>query len=121
MFSKYSGGYIPKYGDFLRPHYNGIMYEIIDVIDTEEQFLNTQHTWKITVRTWVNNMLTTSQNVSAEHMLTYDDVDTAPISAYLDEDGSDFLKQNVLINDEVDEILYEPPHTSKPNDPFAGW
>lgn len=118
-FSNYSGGYDPKYGDFIRPHYNSVLYEIIDVIDTDEQFLNTQHTWKLTVRVWVNNMLTASNNVSAEHNPNYDDEYVELISAHLTSAGSDFLKQNDLIDDEFDDIEYKPLDGN--NNPFGDW
>jgi hypothetical protein len=120
-FTKYSSNYAPKYGDFIRPHYNGILYEIIDVIDTDEQFLNTQHTWKFTVRVWVNNMLTSTPNISAENNTTYDNTSVEPISSHLTSAGSDFLKQNDLIDEEKEAILYKPKPTEKPNDPFSGW
>jgi len=67
-FNQYSNGYVPKYGDFIKPHYNSVLYEIVDVIDTDEQFLNTQITWKLTVKVWENNMVTTTSGVQDENL-----------------------------------------------------
>ncbi len=117
-FSKYTDSYEPKYGDFIRPHYNGIIYEITDVIDTTEQFLNTQHSWKFTVKVWENNMHTTTAAVSAENTETYDGDDITPIAEYT-ENGSDILKQNDLIEEEKEDVLYDDINNN--NNPFGDW
>lgn len=130
LYAKRSGhsGYIPREGDFFRPHYNGVIYEVINVRDSEEQFLNTQHTWKFTLRVFKNEMLTTSPNVSAERLTTYDETNAVPtepptqlqpISAYTTS-GSDTLKQNDLIDDIKNDVLYEDPNDPN-HDPFGGW
>lgn len=117
-FSYYSANYEPKYGDLIRPFYNGVIYEILHVIDTEEQFLNTQHTWKFTVRPWQNNMLTTDNTVQNENVTTYDGKTVKSIKDHTD-NGSDSLKQNDLIDSVKDEILYNDPNGDV--DPFGGW
>jgi hypothetical protein len=122
-------GYIPNAGDFFRPHYNGVIYEVISVIDTEDQFLNTQHTWRLTLRVFRNEMLTTTSAVSAENLTTYDNTNGVPtepptqlqpISAYTTS-GSDTLQQNDIIDEEKVDVLYDDPNPPSGNDPFNGW
>ncbi len=121
--------YTPNSGDFFRPFYNGVIYEVITVYDTDDQFLNTQHTWKLTLKVFKNEMLTTSPNVSAERQQTYDKTNAVPteppaqitpISAYTTS-GSDTLKQNELIDEVKDEVLYNDPNPPSGNDPWNGW
>jgi hypothetical protein len=119
MFNKYASGYVPKFGDFIRPHYNGVLYEITDVIDTDEQFLNTQHNWKFTVKVWENNMLTTTPAISAEQSETYDEQDITPIKVYTTS-GSDTLKQNDLIEEEKTNVLYNDIDNPTYN-PYGDW
>lgn len=131
QYAKRSGhaGYKPNGGDLFRPHYNGVIYEVINVYSTEDQFLNTQHTWKLTLRVFRNEMLTTSPNVSAENLTTYDKTNAVsteppaqvqPISAYTTS-GSDTLKQNDLIDEVKDEVLYQDPNPDSGFNPFNGW
>ena len=118
MFNKYTSGYVPKYGDFIRPQYNGVLYEITDVIDTDEQFLNTQHNWRFTVKVWENNMVTTTPAISAENTETYDGDTITPIAEYT-ENGSDTLKQNDIIEQEKTDVLYNDIDNN--NNPFGEW
>jgi hypothetical protein len=132
LFNKYSGGYVPKYGDFIRPTYNSIVYEIIDIIDTEGQFLNTQHTWKMTVRVWNNqqhtyNVPPTTATSAVEMSATYDrtngiptepPVSVQPMSAMVTS-GNDYLRQNELIDEKKAEVLYDDPNGNI--DPLGGW
>jgi hypothetical protein len=134
QFEKYAlrsnhQNYIPTPGDLFRPHYNGVIYEVSSVKDTDDQFLNTQHTWKITVRVFRNNMLTTTANVSAENLNTYDETNAVPtepptqlqpISAYTTS-GSDSLKQNDLIDEKKTDVLYDDPNPSSGSDVWNGW
>tara|TARA_R110001606_G_scaffold88448_6_gene199281 strand:- start:8019 stop:8795 length:777 start_codon:yes stop_codon:yes gene_type:complete len=122
-------GYIPHGGDFFRPKYNGVIYEVINVYDTEDQFLNTQHTWRITLKVFRNEMLTTSPNVSAENLVTYDNTNAVPtepptqvqpMSAYTTS-GSDTLKQNDLIDTKKTDVLYNDPNPGSGTDIFNGW
>ena len=124
--SVYEQGYFPHEGDLIRPHYNGIIYEITNVVDTDNQFLNTQHTYKLTVRVWTNDMKTASYDTSTENLHTYDGTNGIPteppesltsVADYVT-NGSDFLKQNEIIEEEKKKILYEDDTN---NDPFSGW
>ena len=97
-------GYQPKYGDVFRPHYSGIFYEVVDVKDTDQQFLNTQHSWILTAKVWENPMLHeyNENEVGPELKQTLDEenaiVEESPkeltdMNAYF-KDGSDSLAQN---------------------------
>jgi len=135
QFTKYASVYSPDYkpheGDLIRPHYNGIIYEIRNIVDTDNQFLNTQHTYKLTVAVWTNDMKTADENDyngADENLHTYDEtngISTQPpesltsIREYVTS-GSDFLKQNEIIDEMKDDVLYNDP--KNPNyDPFNGW
>lgn len=118
-FNKYSNNYQPKYGDLIRPHYDGNIYEITDVIDTTEQFLNTQHNWKFTVKVWENTQPTTTSGVQDENTETYDGQTYQPIEEFT-ENGSDTLKQNEIIEEEKDDVLYQDIDNNN-NNPFGGW
>ncbi len=98
-------GYTPKYGDVFRPHYSGIFYEVVDVKDTDSQFLNTQHSWILTAKVWENPMLRPydEKEVGQELKQTTDKenaiVEKSPpeltdMKTYL-KNGSDSLAQNV--------------------------
>lgn len=95
-------GYQPKYGDVFRPHYSGIFYEVVDVKDTDSQFLNTQHSWIMIARVWENPMLKSYDDIGEEVKETTDHenaiVEESPkelktMKHYLD-GGSDTLAQN---------------------------
>lgn len=97
-------GYTPKYGDVFRPHYSGIFYEVVDVKDTDSQFLNTQHSWVMTAKVWENPMLRSWEEGEIWHELkqTTDQenaiVEQSPeqltdMREYL-KNGSDTLAQN---------------------------
>ena len=95
-------GYQPKYGDVFRPHYSGIFYEVVDVKDTDSQFLNTQHSWIMIARVWENPMLKGYDDVGEEVKETTDHenaiveespAELKPMKQYLN-GGSDTLAQN---------------------------
>jgi hypothetical protein len=44
----------PRVGDIIRSTYNNYLYEIVSVKDTEQQFLQEQHTWDIIVAPYTN-------------------------------------------------------------------
>ena len=130
QFEKYSNGYVPKYGDIFRPYYNGVFYEIINVYNTDDQFLNTPHTWRFTLRVWRNNMLTTDNSVTGERSMTYDNtnaISTEPPSELTDiseytENGSDTLKQNDIVEEIIDDQKFDDPNPiNTNNNPFGGW
>ena len=114
-FNIYSRGYIPMTGDLIRPKYNGVIYEIVNVVDTDEQFLNSQHTWRFTVKVWVNEKPTTDDTVVDESTDTYDGNSIEPIAEQTS--ATDILEQNELVDEEIKNIGYNDNN----GNPFGGW
>ena len=99
----------PKVGDIIQAHYSEIYYEILDVKDTEGQFLQTTHVYDMIVRPYRDFHM----NLSAT-------IETDPISAFTDQD--DYLAINDVIDREKQDIIItSADDTILPNDPFGGW
>ena len=121
-------GYKPKYGDVFRPHYSGYFYEVVDVKDTDAQFLNTQHSWIMTARVWENPMLRSYDDIGEEVKETTDKenaiVEESPdrlqtMKHYLD-GGSDSLAQNYdLKNLKEGKPQPTPTYPKKKQDDFG--
>jgi hypothetical protein len=84
--------YEPKAGDVIKSEYNDMFYEIIEVKETEEQFLGTQHTYTFIVRKYQDNHISISADTSAT-MLDLDEVT----------DQVDILEINDVIDTENEE------------------
>lgn len=120
----YGKDYKPMIGDIVRTKYDGLFYEVVSVLDTDNQFMNTQHTWTLTVKPWENGMIKYSSEVGTKNEEMTQSMDgengivEAPpkelksIKHYLD-NGSDTLKQNEVVEEESKKVLYEP---TKPGD-----
>lgn len=117
-----NSSYLPVYpnvGDIIYAYYSNIYYEIIRAKKSENQFLQTQHSWTITVRVFRDNHLSLGPAVSAE-----------AISACVNK-STDLFQINQVVHEEKSRFLYdttaalesEPPNDpgSPNNDPFAGW
>ena len=116
MASTYSGdtsgvwpSETPKVGDIIQAQYSEIYYEVLDVKNTEGQFLQAPHAYDFIVRPYRDIHL----NLSAT-------IETDPISAFTDQD--DYLAINDIIDTEkADIIITSADDTILPNDPFGGW
>lgn len=103
--------YAPMEGDLIRPNYSSEIYEILHIMDTEEQFHQDQHTWEVTVRKYRDLHFSISGTQSAC---------MSAISAYTDQqdmfdiaDFIDTIKTDVLVSG--------APISANPDDPFGGW
>lgn len=86
--------YRPQSGDLIYIPYNDTAYEITFCNDTEEQFLNTQHSWRLYVRVYQDNRIRLTAATSA-----------TPLSAVVDQ--PDVMNQNTLIDQEKTTVLYD--------------
>ena len=101
----------PKEGDLILSTHNNRLYEVLNVKDTEEMFLQSKHSWNIAVQVWKDNHISLSATTSAS-MTT--------VSAFTDQD--DYVKINDAVDTEKTDVLYTSGATEEPpKDPFAGW
>jgi hypothetical protein len=102
----------PKAGDLIKSEYNDVFYEIIDVGEEKEMFLQAKHSWTLTVRVFTDEMLSLSADTSAA---------MTEISAVIDR--NDVLSHNDYITSADDAVLYDPPSTEKDSSQsaFGGW
>lgn len=108
-FAAASSDYLPKIGDLINSQYNDVYYEVLSVKAEEEQFLQAKHSWDLTVRVYVDKHLTL-ENTSA----------LGSLPNYADQ--SDLFNIGSWINNNKNEVLYEPGQTEcDPNDPFNNW
>lgn len=134
--------YSPMEGDLIRPAYNDQIYEILHVHDTEEQFHQDHHTWKITVRKYKDLHFTVdSTNTSAlsEMISAVDQGDLFNIGAFIDT-----IKEPVIVSGTDNDVSYSildtsavstssyttssdgvsaqiVPNITPSDDPFGGW
>lgn len=107
----YTSGYLPKIGDVLCSKYNDVYYSILSVKEQEQQFLQHQHSWDLTVRVFVDNHISVAPAVSADvgSLIEYtDQSDLFDIKNFVDLD-----KQQVLFSTSTESCA--------PNDPFNDW
>lgn len=97
----------PKRGHLVRPTYNGTFYEIIDSIDTEQQFMQEQNYHAITLRVYVDN------KIDIDPALVPDMPEAAPII-----NRPDTFDQTKIVNDEKPKYTLEP---KKQNSIFGSW
>lgn len=128
----YGRDYKPMQGDIVRTQLDGLFYEVVSVLGTNSQFLNTQHSWEITLKPWENGLIKYKSEVGVKNeeiKQTLDGVngivecpppELTSIKDYLD-NGSDTLKQNETIDEEKKKVLYEPydPKDKSVDDPFG--
>ena len=128
----YGRDYKPMQGDIVRTKYDGLFYEVVSVLDTDNQFKNTQHSWEITLKSWENGLIRHNNEVGVKNEELKQTMDgengivecpppeLTSLKDYLD-NGSDTLKQNELINEEKKKVLYEPwdPNDKSVDDPFG--
>jgi hypothetical protein len=104
--------YTPKAGDILRAEYNNTYYEIVEVHEEEQMFLQGKHAWKFRVRVFRDEKFTYTSATSAA---------MTEISAVNDVD--DILKANEYVDTVSADVLYEPESTeeSSQQDDLGGW
>lgn len=106
---------VPKEGDVLKTKYNDKYYEILSVKDTEGQFLQSPHTWKMIVREYkdlhFNVSATTTPEMSAISSVT-NQQDIFDITAAINQE-----KEKFIITSAMDVSAGRP----LPNDPFGNW
>ncbi len=94
----------PKPGDILLSTHNNVFYEIIEVKDKVEMFLQRSHSWDITIQPNVNKKYNVSLNLMGD-----------PINDHVNQE--DQLKQNDLIDNKKTETLYDDINNN--NDPYG--
>lgn len=106
------GTYIPRSGDILRSEYNNKYYEILDIGEQDEMFLQREHSYTLTVRTVVYEHIGLSATTSAAM--------TELISAV---NRPDRLDHSDYISSADDDVLYVPEsgESSTTIDPLSGW
>jgi len=106
------GALTPKVGDIIRCEFNGVYYEIIDVGEEDEMFLQGKHSWTFTVRTMLDQKLSLSADTSAAmtEITGVNDVD-------------DYLDQSDYITNKKDDVLYTSGSSEESsNQPgLGGW
>lgn len=101
--------YIPKVGDIIKAEYNDYYYEIVDVGEESEMFLQSKHSWDFIVRPYKDEHVTVSGTLSGDDLSNFTSQD-------------DMLEINDVVDTKKDGVLYEPPGTEEdPNDPFGTW
>lgn len=81
----------PKVGDVIKANYNGRFYEVIDVGEEEEVFLQKKHTWILTVSVFRDEHVKISQSLSADLIadVTNQPTDIFDLSATIEEKNED--------------------------------
>lgn len=100
---------LPQEGDLIKPKFNSIWYEIIDVRNSENQFLQTQHVWSLTVRTYRDNKISATPEVLIAIPEASDIIDR-----------SDIYNQSTDIDNVKPDIIIEPTFDS-PDSQFGNW
>lgn len=87
----------PKVGDVIKANYNDRFYEIIDVGEEEQIFLQKKHTWILTVSVFKDTHIQVNPILSADMIADYTDKET------------DIFNLSATIEDEKGDILYDKP------------
>jgi hypothetical protein len=84
---------VPRVGDVINIVYNNRFYEIIDVGEEEEQFLQKKHSWELTVHVFKEDHITPDNaTMSADDLTNYiDQVDIFDLSATIDDKKKDMI------------------------------
>ena len=97
--SKYSAdgvlsydSYIPKAGDIVKSEYSSFFYEIVEVSQEEEMFLQGKHSWSLSVTQYKNEHISASELDFPEiNVINNNDVDMFNIKDDIDEKKTDIL------------------------------
>lgn len=103
-----TGSYIPQIGDIIMSKYNKYIYEITEVAEGENNFLQSkQHTWEFVTKPYTNENIDTTA-ISGSTVAGLPDADLFDITNPIDVKKED--------------IIYKPILTEKPkNDPFSNF
>jgi hypothetical protein len=112
--------YIAQEGDIIKFDYSGLYYEVMHVVKSANQFLQTQHSYTIVVRVFRDIHLTLSPLVSSDPLSAFTDKpkDIFDISDDIDDEKLDFLFNTSAANEEP---ITPDPHPPVNDDPFGGW
>jgi hypothetical protein len=102
--------YLPRIGDFIRSEYNDVYFEVMSVKDQEEQFLQGQHSWDLTIRPIRDNHL----SLSASPTNNFGSLET-----YISQ--PDLFNISEKIEEEKETVNYEPEITECPPGLPDGW
>jgi hypothetical protein len=93
----------PKQGDIIKSTHNNVYYDVIEVKDRVEMFLQRSHTWDITLRPMIDQHYSVSNELATDDIVNHINVE-------------DMLAHNDIINIEKEQVMYKD---SLPNDPFG--
>lgn len=98
----------PKVGDVIRAKYNNRFYEIIDVGEEEEVFLQKKHTWILTVSVFRDEHVKVSNALSADILSDYTNQST------------DLFDLSATIEQKNEDIKFDDPSTQQ-NSIWGNW
>jgi hypothetical protein len=102
--------YTPKRGDIIRSVYNDRWYEIVNIQQEQEQFLQTKHSWDLIVKIRKDEHMTVSDALSADGISDITDIQ------------NDIYNLSGAVELEKPDIIYAPgPGERAVDDPFNGW
>ena len=109
----------PAIGDYLYLTSNGLFYEVINVNDAIELFLNRQHNWELVMRVYRDNKLT----VSAGSPTLVNDVilQVCTSAASATTQFNDYLEINEDLDELIKPIEYDEQSGEQSANPFGGW
>jgi hypothetical protein len=112
--------HIPIEGDVIKFDYSDLYYEIMHVVKSANQFLQTQHSYTIIVRVFRDIHLTLSPLVSSDSLSAFTDKpkDIFDISDDIDDEKLEFLFNTSAANEEP---ITPDPYPPVNDDPFGGW
>lgn len=104
--------YTPKVGDLIRAKYNNIFYEVIDVGEEEEMFLNRKHSWGFLVKPFVDSRVRLSADTSATMNI---------LSAHTNQEEDLFNISDVIDTEKTDILYNQPDSEDDVNDIWSNW
>jgi len=111
------GSYSPAVGDICYLTPNSAFYEVINVKDTIEQFMNRPNNYEVTMRVFKDNKMT----VSATIPFTDPIYTVCSSAASATEQFHDYLAINPDVDILISAIEYQPKPGEKIQDTFNGW
>lgn len=111
------GSYSPAVGDICYLTPNSAFYEVINVEDTIEQFMNRPNNYEVTMRVFKDNKMT----VSATIPFTDPIYTVCSSAASATEQFHDYLAINSDVDVLISAIEYQPKPGEKIQDAFNGW
>jgi len=103
----------PNVGDIIQSKYNHRFWEIVDVsFESRDMFLQTKHTWDLSVIPWVNDHMSLSAATSANMgTILTNQVNTEEIFNIAE-----------IVDEKKEPIKYNPPINQRSNEPnMSGW